>query len=417
MSEEIKDQRIEDEDEEGINLLDYLIVLAKRKKLIISITLAVAIISGTISILSSINFYVAETVILPPQQNQKINLAGQVLGGLGLFTGGGRGRSDQQLMVELIRSRTVTSSIIKRFNLKDLYEAEDSDEAAGFFMEKITIQPSFDPTQRFALLKHENSPLIRISVADADPRRAANIANAVVEELKIAYNNIAISEATQRKVFYEKQLELITEALIKSEEALKNFHEETGILEVEAQTGIIIQQIASLQAQIAEKEVALQVIKSYSTAANPDVQVVEEAIAGLKKQLAILESLEKKSKGSLIPGSTMPELGLEYQRRLRKYKYNETLYQIMVKQYESAKIEEAKNTSFIHVVDKAVPPEMELTMRTWGGMKAMGTVSFAFIFSCFLALFKEYSERPSEGTETSEKLKLFKKYCSFKKNN
>jgi capsule polysaccharide export protein KpsE/RkpR len=414
MTEEEKEQISEDE---GINLLDYLIVLAKRKKLIITITLPVAVISGIISLLSSVSFYVAQTTILPPQSGQP-SFARQFIDRLGLGLGSLQGSStmwNQRLIVELIKSRTVTNMIIERFNLKEHYDAEDNDEKTSrLFWEHVTIEPSYD--EKFRLGRNQNSPLIRISVADGNPERAANIANAIVEELKIAVNNISISEASQRRLFFEEQLKRISEDLIKSEEDIKTFHEETGILKVETQTGIVIEKIAGLQAQISAKEVELQVRKSYSTANNPDVQIIEETIKGLKKELAKLESNERNSRDLLIPTGTVPALGLEYKRIFRQLKFNETLYEIMVKQYESAKIDEAKNTTFVNVIDKAVPPEKPASMRRWGGRKALAVTFFTFIFSCFLAFAMEYHERSAYNKEHNEKIQALMRYLSFKRN-
>jgi uncharacterized protein involved in exopolysaccharide biosynthesis len=418
MSEKIEEQSSEYAEDEGINLLDYLIVLAKRKKLIITLTLSVALISGIISLLSSVSFYEATTSILPPQSSQP-GFASQIISRLGLESLGGRTVGthwNQRLLVEIIKSKTVTNRLIERFNLKKRYTAEgEKEKVYKLFWENVYIEPSFDNTGRFRLNRGPNSPLIRISVVDQNPEKAAEIANAIVEELKNFVNNIAISEASQRRLFFEEHLRQAHEALLKSEEDIKTFQEKTGIFRVEAQTGMTIQKIASLQGQITAKEIELQVMKSYSTTGNPDVQRVEETIKALKKELSKLEANENYSKDMIIPSGTIPALGLEYTRIYRQLKFNETLYEIMVKQYEAAKIDEAKDATIIQVIDRAVPPEKPNKTRTWGGRKALGVTFLIFVFSCFLAFFFEYRERASQDKGSNERIETLKRYLSFKK--
>jgi len=199
-----EEQKIEEE-EEGIKILDYLIVLAKRKDLIIKITLSVAIISFIAAILSRVSFYEAETSIFPNQQ-ENINLASQFMSNFGFFSPrGGNLQNRQELLVEIMKSRTFTDKIIARFKLKELYRAKDLKRARIMFLNHLTIVPDFtDNKNQNTLLKGlqgPQSPLTKISFRDQDPVRAANIANAIVDELKIFLTNIAISEASQRRVF------------------------------------------------------------------------------------------------------------------------------------------------------------------------------------------------------------------------
>jgi len=165
-------------------------------------------------------------------------------------------------------------------------------------------------------------------------------------------------------------------------------------LKVDAQTTLTIEKIAGLQAQVTAKEIELEVMRSYSTASNPDFQRVEETIKVLKNELAKLGANNNYGKNITIPTGTMPSLGLEYQRKFRELKFNETLYEIMVKQYEMAKIDESKDTVLIQVIDKAIPPDQKNTTRTWGGRKASSTVVFAFLFSCLLAFLWNIVKKP-----------------------
>jgi capsule polysaccharide export protein KpsE/RkpR len=414
MTEEEKEQINEDEEDEGINLLDYLIILAKHKKLIIVSTLSVAIISGIISLLSSISFYMATTSILPPQK-QQLNLANRFITEFGIFPSmGSNVPSQQELLVEIIKSRTFSDRLLERFNLKAGYEAEDMEEAREMLSQNIIIEPDFTDKNRSLLMRGKQSPLTRITVIDQNPEKAANMANAIVEELKVFVNNIAISEASQRRLFFEEQLKHVNEALMQSEDDVIMFQKKHGILKVESETSMVIGSIANLQANIAANEIQLQVMKSYSTASNPDVQKVEEKIKVLRKELAKLKATEQNSNDLLIPTGKIPALGLEYKRILRELKFNEALYEIMIKQFEAAKIDESKESALIQVIDKAIPPEVPATMRTFGLMKALAATVFVFFFSCFLAFAFELHERYSESGEHNERFEILMRYLSFK---
>lgn len=409
MSEGSREQRLEEEEEDGINLLDYLIVLAKRKKLILSITLSVAVITFFLTIFKT-TFYQAQISILPPEQ-QDTRLANQFMREFGVFPSTGNNViGKQEILVAIIKSRTFTDRIIERFQLKGSYGAEDMEEARTRFSEHINIEPDF--TNKSPLgFRGGQSPLMKIFVRDQSSERAGNIANAMVEELQRFVNNIAISEASQRRLFFEEQLKQVKEALMKSEEDIKMFQQKTGLLQVESQTAMAIEKIAALQAQITSKEVELQVMKSYSTAGNPDYQRVEDTINVLKKELAKLEANQSSGKNPFILSGTIPALGLDYKRKFRELKFNETLYEIMAKQYEAAKIDESKDAVLIQIIDKAIPPEKETTVRKFGRKKALIATFSAFLFSCLLALFMEYREKAPKN----ERFAILKGYLSFRK--
>ena len=407
MSEEETEQIDEEQEDEGVHLLDYLIVLAKHKKLILKITLPVAIITFILTLFNNY-FYQAQTSIFPSQK-QETSIASQLMGQFGIIPGPRdvNIHNNQKLFVEIIKSRTFTDRLMDRFKIKK------SDKARKLLLKKISIIPDFTDKKGFKL---NESPLMRISVKNQNPQRAADMANAIVEELNVSINNIAISTVSQRRLFLENQLKQSSDALIESEEAIKSFQEQTGILEVGKQTSMVIEKIAELQAQITAKEIELQVMKSYSTASNPDFQRVEETIKALKKELANTDTNKDDSKNLLIPTSSIPALGLQYQRIFRDFKFNETLHQIIVKQYEAAKLDEAKDGTLIQVIDKAVPPEKQGKVRILGRGKALAMTLLAFFFACTLAFAVEFHERSSANSDYREKLAALRKHLFFKKN-
>jgi uncharacterized protein involved in exopolysaccharide biosynthesis len=352
MSEEEKELIGEEKEDEGINIIDYLIVLAKRKIFIITITLSVALITAIISINSQISFYEAYTTILPSRSTEQAELPNQLLIGLGLSSENIRNRNKARILVELLNSRTLRQRLFKRFNAPDDTATEDSEEALNLFFSEINISPNFDPLKKSAS-RNPGSPLITISVTGNNPQRAAEIANTMVDELKISINNMNASKALQRRIYFEKQLKEASEMLIEAEENIKRFQEKTGALVLGSQKNIAADKFA-------------------------------------------------------------PALEMEYKRLAREFKFRESLYNIMVKQYEAAKMNETEAT-FIQVIDKAIPPEKPKKMRTFGGSKAVAAVVFTFLFSCILAFAIEFHKRSSQNNEYKEKIETLLTNLSFKR--
>jgi capsule polysaccharide export protein KpsE/RkpR len=400
----------------GLSLLNYIIILAKHKRLVVGVTLIVAIITLVMT-LKKQSFYVAETSILPPLK-QDINLTYQLLRDFGVLSPQRDSmHNKQKLMVDIIKSRTFADRVIERFGLQKVYGVKNAHKARKMFQDSLKIEPDYTVINPFKFSPRQLSLLTTIFVYDENAESAARIANGIVEELKIFFNDIAVSEASERRLFYEEQLKQVSEALIKSEEEIKKFQEETGILEVGTQSKIVIQKIASLRAEITAKDVELMVMRTYSTASNPDLQRVEATIRGLKKELSKLEAKEADSKDFLIPTGNIPTLELEYKRIYRQLKFNETLFEILVKHYEGARMDEAKEAVLIQVIDKAIPPEKITELRIFGRRKALAYTLSAFLFSCFLAFSMEIYQKYSNKQEYKEKINALRDYLSFRERS
>jgi len=201
-------------------------------------------------------------------------------------------------------------------------------------------------------------------------------------------------------------------ALVKAEEEMQGFQEKTGALQVDAQTKAVIEGIAMLRAQIAAKEVQLKVMRTYATAQNPDFQRAEDELNGLKAELGKLEAKGGSGHDTIIPTGRMPEVGTEYVRKLRDLKFYEDLYELLTKQYEAAKLDEARDAAVIQVIDKAIPPEkIAKPKRILMILIATFTGFFLSIFVAFLA---EYKERASKDPENRERFETLKRYATFR---
>jgi uncharacterized protein involved in exopolysaccharide biosynthesis len=255
------------------------------------------------------------------------------------------------------------------------------------------------------------SNVIVIAVEDKDPKRAAEMANAFVEELKRMTKGLAVTEAAQRRLFFEEQLKDTKESLIKAEEGVKGFQERTGTLHVEEQVKAVIRNIAQLRAEIAAKEVQIKVVKTYTRPNDPDLQRDEAALSGMRAELAKLESKGGTGSDPLMPTGRMPSVGTEYVRKLRDLKFNETLYELLLKQYELAKLDEARDAALIQVIDRAIPPEKKVKPKIVSIVFIAGIVSF--VISVVTAFFMEQREKIIREPENRERIEKLKKYAAI----
>ena len=397
----MEEKQIQKDDE--INLLDYFIVLLKRKKLIMASTLACAVITAIISLIIP-KIYNSQASILPPQQSASVTsqiISQFAAGGLSSSLSGILGTgSSSDLYVGMLQSRTIMDNIIKRFDLMKLYKEDNLVDARDDLSDNIEVKSD------------SKSNIITISVEDKDPKRAADMANAFVEELKNLNKGLAVTEAAQRRLFFEEQLKDTKMALVKAEDEMKGFEEKTGALQVEEQAKAVIEAIAILRAQIAAKEVEIRVMRTYSTPNNPDLQMAEETLRGLKNESSKLEAKGGSGFDPFMSTGRMPAVGTEYMRKLRDVTFNATLFELLAKQYEMAKLDEARDATVIQVVDKAIPPDKRAKpKRTL--IVLIATFS-GFFLSIFAAFFMEYIENSSTDLGNKKRLETIKKYLTFR---
>jgi uncharacterized protein involved in exopolysaccharide biosynthesis len=331
--------------EEDVPLGELLTALYARKRLIAVVTLAGAILSAAIALLLPAR-YSAEAVIMPPPQEDSI--ASAVLGQLGGVASLGERslglKSPSDIYVGIVKSRTVADAIIERFHLKSLYGEKTMDDTRRRLAGRSEIDAGKDT-------------LIKIAVEDGDPKRAADLANAYVKELYRQNSHLALTESAQRRLFFEHELATEREALAGAEEALKRSQQQTGMLQVNTQVEVAIRGIAELQAEIASREIALKTLTVAATENNPEVIQLNTELNGMREQLRQLEMARNRAGNPLIPTSSIPQLGLDYVRLLRELQYHETLFELLAKQFEAAKIDEAKQAPVIQIVDQAVPAD------------------------------------------------------------
>lgn len=361
-----------------IDGLDLLIMLAKRKKTIAVVTLLFAVTGLVISLLLP-KYYPANTRILLSQRPESIAAAmlSQLSSLARAATGAGiKYRGEMLQSRSMLQSRTVADALIERFNLRKIYGEELMNDTRKMLEKNTDISLGTDG-------------VISITVEDKERKRAADLANAYVSELSALTRRLAVTEASQRRLFYEKESQSAKDQLAKAGVELKKTQESTGMIQMDSQARTIIQSVATLRGQIAAHEVQLRVLRASSTEQNPVVIRTEEALAGMRAQLAKLEksSNTNNNSGIQIPTGKLPSAGLEYIRKLRDVKYYETVYEILAKQYEAAKIDESKNSGVIQVLDTAVEPERKSKPRRARIVAAAAL--FGFILSLVWVIIQE----------------------------
>lgn len=330
MSEAVPDSGAADE----IDLLDLLQVVADNLRLLIVGPLAAGLVALGISFLIPPTF-TATTTFLPPQQQQSGAVAMlQSLGALGGVAGLASGiKTPADQYVAFVESHSVKDALIDRFKLIERYDVKYRDDAR----KKLG-------TEKVRVSAGRKDGLVTIEVDDRDPKFAAEMANAHIDELTKLLGRLAVTEAQQRRVFFEEQLKKAKEGLTAAEVALKG----TGISEaaVKASPTAAVGAVASLMAQVAAKEVQISAMRGYLTEGAPDFKRAQAELGALRSQLARTDK-----------DSTPANGGGDYVAKYRDFKYYETLFELMAKQYEIARIDESREGAVIQVVDKALPPE------------------------------------------------------------
>jgi uncharacterized protein involved in exopolysaccharide biosynthesis len=320
-----------------------------------------------------------------------------------LTSGGGLNlKNPNDVFVALLTSRSVEDAMVQHFGLMEEYDTRYLSDARKVFEKRAIVDGSGKGGQ------------IHISVEDGDPRRAADIANGYVDQFRNMSQHLAISEASQRRLFFEQELEQAKNNLANAEEAMKQTEQTTGVIQLDSQAKALIESAATLRAQITVREVQIQGIQTYATGENAQLVQAQRELEGLRAQLTKLGgSADSASGGFIVPKGKVPAASLEYIRKLRDIKYREMIFDILARQYEVAKLDEAKQGSLIQVVDPAIPPDKRSSpMR---GLIVIGTTILGFIFAVFAVFLHIYFQCMKTDPETSLKLNHLRKALSIQR--
>ena len=389
------------EEQEDLTFLDVLLIITQRKKLVGLVT---AICTGVALILAFVlpQSYTATVIILPPQGNTSMNsmLASQ-LAGVGSAVSGMAGsmlgmKNVNDMYVSMLKSRTVEDAVIQRYGLQSEYRKSYLGETRKALEHHTKIDGS------------TKDGLIRLNFTDHNPNRAAEVANGYVEQFRTLSQHLAITEASQRRVVFENQLEKTKVDLENADEALKRTQLSTGMVQVDGQARAMIESAARLRAQIVAKEVQIEAMRSYAGDENPALTQAQTELDGLRAQFNKLVGSKGGSADDVfLPKGEVPQAGLEYVRRLRDVKYYEAIFDVLAKQLEIAKLDEAREGAFIQVVDPAVPPEQKSFPKR--GLFTLAGLALGFTFGIMMALLQGGLVRMQHNPATKDKLDLLRR--------
>jgi uncharacterized protein involved in exopolysaccharide biosynthesis len=385
--------------ERDILAIDLLLSVVKRKWLIAKVTLAATLLAIVIVLIIP-RSYVAKTSILPPDQNQGLAAAmmGQ-LGSVATLAGkelGLKNPSDAYVLV--LKSNAIGEQLIRRFDLQHVYKKKHQLDTLRALAAHVTISD-------------DKSGVITIEFEDEDPKRAADVANGYVEELRQVMKNLSVAEASQRRVFFEQAVGEAKQQLSESEAGLKGVEEKTGLIQLDSQAKAIIQEIANVRQQIAAREVRLQGMRSYATADNPYLQRTEKELAALRAELSNLERQKNSGAGDTqVPTAAMPSASLDYLRRLRDVKYNEMVFEVLSKQYELAKLDEAKGTTMIQDFDPAIVPDKPT--KPHRALIVLCAFLGAIVLTSLWAIAADLHARAKQDANYAAKFELLRSYAA-----
>ena len=364
----------------SVSVLEVLAWLGESKRWIAGVTAAVAIISAIVAILLP-NEYTARASMLPPVSQQQAPPAAALaaLGALSGLTGSITPKTPEELYVSLLKSDSVYRALDDRFSLRKRWDIESYEQLRKTFPRYVRIS------------SEKKSGVITVEVDDTDAQFAAQLANEHSSEITKLLARLAVSEAQQRRVFFQQQLNETKEHLIKAEQDLRAVQEKSGVIVLDKQAEALIGGAAIVRAQIAEREVQLKVLRTIATPQNPDVQRMSAELSALRAELARMES-NSGSAGSAVdmPVGKLPEAGIAYVRARRELKIQETLLESMIRQYEIAKLDEAKEGPALQVVDTALPPDRK--SKPHRAVIVLLSTLGALFFACLVIVIRRYSQ-------------------------
>ena len=331
------------DEDDGIDPLDLALPLLLHRRRLVLWPLAMALLALGLSFVLAPTF-TARTSFLPPQPPPVASTLASLgaLAGLGSGLGGG---APADKYVALLQSRTIADRIIEAFGLSHVYELRH----------RAQIYQRLARNVRITIGRRDG--LVVFEIDDEDPQRAADIANRYIAELQRLTGELALTESQQRRVFFEGLMARTGQRLAAAQQALQASGFDARALRAEPRTAA--EAYARAKAEVAAGEVRLERLRQGLADGAPEVQQQLATLSALRRQLAQAETAA--DAGARGPGAT--GTGGDYVSTYREFKYQETLFDMFARQYESARVDEAREGAPIQIVDRALRPELRSAPR------------------------------------------------------
>ena len=332
----------------SIDLAAVLATLVRERRFILIFTFSTFALATLIGLVLPAR-YTSDVAFIPPSANAGNSAAAALAGQLSSLGAGdllgGSGKTTADLYSGILKSRSVLSEVVKKFDLMHLY----GEKRESLAERRLSADSSVTVDTK--------STIVTLSVTQKSPALAHDIAAAFIESLRGTEGRLALTQSSQRRLFFGQQLAKEKDALEDAEVALKKTEEQSGLIAPTGQTESQIRTIAETQAQVASRQVALAALLQSATEQNPEVIRLRSEIENLQSQLARIQNGGAKGTVGAIPTSRVPEVQLEYVRREREVKYHEALFEMLSKQYEAARIDEARDAPMLQVLDPPSYPD------------------------------------------------------------
>ncbi len=331
--------------DEFVDPLHLLVVLGRHRRWLVLWPLVAAVLAAGVGLALPLRFTAAAR-ILPPQAGQggAASMLTQ-LGGLAGAAGGALGlKNPGDLWLGMLRSETVADALVDRFALKQAYGERL----------QVDARRALAAATRLAA---DKGGIITIEVEAREPALAADLANAYVAELHRLTSTLAVTEAAQRRAFFERHLAQTREQLAQAEAGLKRAMDTGGLVSVDAQSRAAVETVARLRAEIAAKEIQVEAMRGYAAQGHPDLRRAGQELASMRQALGRLESGQSGQPGATAPAAAGGAAGLGTIRLVREVKYQEVMMELLARQFELARVDESKEAPLIQVLDPARPPE------------------------------------------------------------
>jgi uncharacterized protein involved in exopolysaccharide biosynthesis len=360
----------------------YLEIIVRWKKFILYSTLIICAIVAIFSLLVE-KKYQSTAKILPPRQESYGSLIGGIANLTSTFLGGGQGgfslpplTSPSEVYKEILESRALAERLIQEFNLKEEFGVQYMEEALDIFWGNLDIEVTF-------------AGFVNITYVDTDTIRVKKLMDSLLFNLDSLNTYATINYHKRNRMYFEEQLAVIKNNLLQSEQRLKEFQEQYGVLEITEQVKQLLTILTDLEAQkmtlVFEKGVLDQTLNKNSA----QVRLLEIQINSIEKEIDKIK--EGTNKNLPIGVKDIPDVAIKYADLLREQQINETINIFVQQQYEQARFYEEKDIPTIMVLDKPRYPKI----RVYPKRRYM--VILAFLFSLFLnVLFISYKEKVSE---------------------
>lgn len=308
--------------------------------------------------------YESQTQLMPPDNQSTSGLAtaiaamtggGSTLGGMAGDFLGLTGKNSSELFVGILESRTVQDKLIQQFQLQKLYR------------DRHMADTRKDLAERTSISVDRKSQIITIDVTDHDPKRAAAMGQAYVEELNRLVAELSTSSARRERIFLEQRLQAVSEDLESAEREFSQFASKNTAIDIKEQGKAMVEAAATLQGELIAAQSELEGLRQIYSDNNVRVRSVRARIEELKQQLDKVGGKDEngltsgdKSSDSLYPSiRKLPLLGVTYADLYRRTKVQEAVFETLTKQYELAKVQEAKEIPTVKVLDAPNVPDKQ----------------------------------------------------------